>query len=807
MRQTSTHFLLFCYFLLAPIILLKANTFVPQTFVTVGVVNNEDISFDVASTCPDHDGNVQVTVIPSNHDHDYQVSLDGGVTFNEFGVFEFQINLFSNNITDLAIQIRGADGCVSRIKEIVLPKAITFTAAVSCPNEDGRVAIFVHTNLEDAIVLVNDSVIDGLEFTVPAGSSPTIVVQNEGCASAPVFIETTAAIALELDLACPEYDPFNQTNSTDALVTLSGGNAPYTVFINGQPAGQTNEQLRLEGLAPNDYIISATDAYGCSFFDQVFTVRDLLTLTLNKDSSNLLVCGEGKNKVVVDSMDDIISYSWSFSPVGDNLIPNAGNTHTYITDEAFGTRVIYVLGTTLEGCQTAPLPITLSHYEAFTVIAAEPICDSTTNTYTVTFYLAGGNDLNSPYYVDGMPIEGEVWTSPPIPSGQSYFFEFDDARNDTIANSSCHPVIAQGNFSCMVLAAVADTFTIEQGETLTFNVLDNDTGDGIRVTAVTDPANGTLQWQADGMMIYQPNIGFIGTEIIVYEITDIQGERATATIVILVEDDTTMDISHNMDCDNVLFTGHYIVTVVIADGIAPYSISGNVEETGVLNNDPVSFTVPCDEGYIVTIVDAIGDSVTVDERNTVRCCPGSIAITLMNYTVEWTATGNNISWQTASEIDNDFFILEYAQNGYDFVPIAQLEGQGTTSQTTTYQYLHQPPPSGTHYYQLKAVDWAGVEEHLGIVSIQQENNSLNNLQIYPNPTTNTTTIELVSSIAQTVPLLVYDDNGQIVAKRMANITVGKNEIPLDLTNYADGIYMIIIDNGGSLTTTKIVKMD
>jgi len=74
---------------------------------------------------------------------------------------------------------------------------------------------------------------------------------------------------------------------------------------------------------------------------------------------------------------------------------------------------------------------------------------------------------------------------------------------------------------------VDDIYAIEAGGVLNIDVasglLSNDTdddGDILQVVSTSDPANGALNVAADGSFSYTPNPGFVGTENIVYSVSD-----------------------------------------------------------------------------------------------------------------------------------------------------------------------------------------------------------------------------------------------------------------------------------------------
>ncbi|MDP1914940.1 MAG: tandem-95 repeat protein [Myxococcales bacterium] len=90
-------------------------------------------------------------------------------------------------------------------------------------------------------------------------------------------------------------------------------------------------------------------------------------------------------------------------------------------------------------------------------------------------------------------------------------------------------------------AAVADTITIaEDAMNTTIDALANDRiapdlGETLRITAVTQPMNGTSALAMGGANVtYTPNLDFFGTDSFTYSITDGNGGTATATITVTV---------------------------------------------------------------------------------------------------------------------------------------------------------------------------------------------------------------------------------------------------------------------------------
>ncbi|MGH2558896.1 MAG: Ig-like domain-containing protein, partial [Thermomicrobiales bacterium] len=110
----------------------------------------------------------------------------------------------------------------------------------------------------------------------------------------------------------------------------------------------------------------------------------------------------------------------------------------------------------------------------------------------------------------------------------TYEITDDDGDTDT-AMVAVLVVPAQG-----APIAVDDAATTEESTPVDVDLLANDSGEGIEVSDVSDPTNGSVVDNGDGTVTYTPDDGFTGTDTFPYEITDDDGETDTAMVTITV---------------------------------------------------------------------------------------------------------------------------------------------------------------------------------------------------------------------------------------------------------------------------------
>ena len=87
-----------------------------------------------------------------------------------------------------------------------------------------------------------------------------------------------------------------------------------------------------------------------------------------------------------------------------------------------------------------------------------------------------------------------------------------------------------------VPVAVNDNFTIDENQQLDTTIINNDSGlgDGYTIAVITTVSHGSLTMGSNGTFSYTPVLQYFGTDAFVYEITDGNGEKRTATATITV---------------------------------------------------------------------------------------------------------------------------------------------------------------------------------------------------------------------------------------------------------------------------------
>ena len=116
---------------------------------------------------------------------------------------------------------------------------------------------------------------------------------------------------------------------------------------------------------------------------------------------------------------------------------------------------------------------------------------------------------------------------------------------------------------------------------------------------------------------------------------------------------------------------------------------------------------------------------------------GTLPVNLLHFRVSAQTNGQVlIEWHTASETNNDYFLVERSTPGTTWTSIEQVDGSGTSATERAYQVIDESPPNGLVYYRLLQTDFDGVLTTSQTQTIRCGSEANKSLKLYPNPTEN-----------------------------------------------------------------------
>ena len=180
-------------------------------------------------------------------------------------------------------------------------------------------------------------------------------------------------------------------------------------------------------------------------------------------------------------------------------------------------------------------------------------------------------------------------------------------------------------------------------------------------------------------------------------------------------------------------------------------------------------------------------------------------VELVGFSGKWDNGRIKLNWETASELNNDHFVVERTIDGQSFEALGYIPGAGNTDQITIYAFTDEQPISGINYYRIKQVDFDGRFSYSSILSIANRFSG-NSFSLNSNIEYGSLEINILSSDNQSLRLELLNLNGQINSSIDFEATQGNQVQTLNTGNLSSGIYILRMSNkwGETLKYQKVL---
>jgi photosystem II stability/assembly factor-like uncharacterized protein len=189
-----------------------------------------------------------------------------------------------------------------------------------------------------------------------------------------------------------------------------------------------------------------------------------------------------------------------------------------------------------------------------------------------------------------------------------------------------------------------------------------------------------------------------------------------------------------------------------------------------------------------------------------------VPVELAAFTCKEVNNAIELSWTTATELNNRGFEIQRKLKNNDWLTIGFVKGNGTKSEMTNYTFTDNfvfENYEGKVLYRLKQVDFDGSIQFSSQISIEVDfkPSQWSLYQNYPNPFNPTTRIQYSVVSKQHVSLKVYDLLGNEIANLVnEEKSIGNYEIEFNGNNLSSGIYYYKLTTDGFSSTRKLMLL-
>ncbi len=343
------------------------------------------------------------------------------------------------------------------------------------------------------------------------------------------------------------------------------------------------------------------------------------------------------------------------------------------------------------------------------------------------------------------------------------------------------------------------------------------------LSALSNPAAGTLVNNNDGTVTFTPATGFVGVVTFTYTVTDdgvTPQVSAPATVTITVSnppnnapiannDGDSINVNqilyynvrdNDTDPDNHPLT---IPTITIAPlhGTAVVNpINGQVEytpNTGYVGPDTLSYRI-CDIPIIIVATCTSGPDLCDTARLAIRVVsPLVLPIKLISFIAQPQNSSVVLKWVVALETNVATYQIEYSANGRTYASIGSVTATGSRN----YNLTHTAPKQGLNYYRLKTIDKDGKVSYSEVRTVNFGGVE-GVVKIYPIPASATVNITVTNAMINqsgTISIIALD--GRLVHAQTT--TALSQTETINVSKLASGKYIVRIVTNNEVVNQRI----
>jgi hypothetical protein len=163
-------------------------------------------------------------------------------------------------------------------------------------------------------------------------------------------------------------------------------------------------------------------------------------------------------------------------------------------------------------------------------------------------------------------------------------------------------------------------------------------------------------------------------------------------------------------------------------------------------------------------------------------------------------------WATASEVNTNYFVVEFANDGKNFSTANTVKAKGNSSVRVDYnsQHLNAFEMLDAVYYRLKIVDLNGAVSYSKIIKLSISELANASATVYPNPFINEVEVDVPAIGDLKAKVTITNLQGVELMSKDVVFENGKTKL-IGLDALSSGIYLITVESNEFKQTLKIVK--
>lgn len=165
----------------------------------------------------------------------------------------------------------------------------------------------------------------------------------------------------------------------------------------------------------------------------------------------------------------------------------------------------------------------------------------------------------------------------------------------------------------------------------------------------------------------------------------------------------------------------------------------------------------------------------------------------------------DLNWETETEINNDYFIVESSPDFNNWKYVGKIKGAGNSESTKSYFLNDKYPFESITYYRLFQTDLNGTTTYLSTIAINNTDNTdlISNLQ--PNPAQDLVTFTFNGEITnQIFNVFLLNYLGEQVTRISFDDISPATAVSVDVSQLPNGVYLLVGVQGNETVHKKLI---
>ena len=182
---------------------------------------------------------------------------------------------------------------------------------------------------------------------------------------------------------------------------------------------------------------------------------------------------------------------------------------------------------------------------------------------------------------------------------------------------------------------------------------------------------------------------------------------------------------------------------------------------------------------------------------------------MTSFAVKSSNKSHNLSWTTATEINNEGFEVQRSMDGENFQRAGWVNGEGNSNREVSYEFADTDIKANVqYYYRLKQMDFDGRSEYSEIISAQyNDRNALTIGDFTPNPAQFEVALQISSGVEDQAQVVLFDQLGNEILNQRYTLSVGDNALNIDINNIPSATYYAKVTIGNEINYKKLVVVN